>query len=147
MRQVAFRYFQTKSRVAHLRDIKRKTVLRILFYQLTTTFTSAGIPFLGEFYSAKASYDALVSSVDWTGKLHTHLTFRHSLDFYTMCTEVVHTCHCSTVAHFCIRQEQVLSGTAYMHASRVMDALQHILTLHDLSHTCLTSHWCHSCLT
>ena len=32
--------------------------------------TDAGIPFLGEFHSAKASYDALLSSVDWTGKLH-----------------------------------------------------------------------------
>lgn len=27
---------------------------------------ATGIPFLGEFHSAKASYDALISSVDWT---------------------------------------------------------------------------------
>ena len=36
-------------------------------------WSSAGIPFLGEFQSAKASYDALISCVDWTGKPQTHV--------------------------------------------------------------------------
>ena len=41
-----------------------------LLQDTTDTTLDPGIPFLGTFTTAKASYDALTSSVHWNSKLH-----------------------------------------------------------------------------